>query len=199
MITALQPATLLLYLHPHVPHRHVCMQEVRSFSTPPMPHCSVVLCMAGSFPRGLSLMLRAMSAWIYDRDPFQPLRWTRDLQHFKARAGRMHGASIGISNESFAPRDLMNDFPATCLGARAADVPGAGCCRSGWRLGRTSSARSSATSCSTMGTGVKAAWDSGACMPALSGTPPLALLLPVSSSRGGWYSCYLLSLTVGWG
>ena len=27
----------------------------------------------GSFPRGLSLMLRSVGAWIYDRDPFQPL------------------------------------------------------------------------------------------------------------------------------
>ena len=27
----------------------------------------------GSFPRGLSLMLRSMNAWIYDRDPFQPM------------------------------------------------------------------------------------------------------------------------------
>ena len=37
----------------------------------------------GSFPRGLSLMLRAMSSWIYDKDPFQPLQWTKDLEHFK--------------------------------------------------------------------------------------------------------------------
>lgn len=37
----------------------------------------------GSFPRGLSLMLRAMASWIYDRDPLQPLHWTRDLAHFK--------------------------------------------------------------------------------------------------------------------
>jgi len=37
----------------------------------------------GSFPRGLSLMLRAMAPWIYDKDPFQPLRWTDDLAHFK--------------------------------------------------------------------------------------------------------------------
>ena len=28
----------------------------------------------GSFPRGLSLMLRAVNAWIYDRDPFQPIQ-----------------------------------------------------------------------------------------------------------------------------
>lgn len=37
----------------------------------------------GSFPRGLSLMLRAMASWIYDKDPFQPLQWTKDLEHFK--------------------------------------------------------------------------------------------------------------------
>ncbi|BDA40898.1 Presequence protease, mitochondrial [Coccomyxa sp. Obi] len=39
----------------------------------------------GSFPRGLSLMLRAMSSWIYDQDPFQPLQWTKELEHFKGR------------------------------------------------------------------------------------------------------------------
>lgn len=39
----------------------------------------------GRFPRGLSLMLRSMSAWIYDRDPFQPMKWTDDLEKFKAR------------------------------------------------------------------------------------------------------------------
>ena len=31
----------------------------------------------GSFPRGLSLMLRAVNAWIYDRDPFQPIQVRR--------------------------------------------------------------------------------------------------------------------------
>lgn len=39
----------------------------------------------GSFPRGLSLMLRAMGAWIYNRDPFQPIQWEEALSHFKAR------------------------------------------------------------------------------------------------------------------
>ena len=39
----------------------------------------------GRFPRGLSLMLRAMAAWIYDRDPFRPLKWEDDLESFKAR------------------------------------------------------------------------------------------------------------------
>lgn len=28
----------------------------------------------GSFPRGLSMMLRSVGAWIYDRDPFQPIQ-----------------------------------------------------------------------------------------------------------------------------
>ena len=31
----------------------------------------------GSFPRGLSLMLRAVGAWIYDQDPFQQLQVRR--------------------------------------------------------------------------------------------------------------------------
>ena len=40
----------------------------------------------GSFPRGLSLMLRASAAWIYNRDPFRPLQWTEDLERFKVRS-----------------------------------------------------------------------------------------------------------------
>ena len=39
----------------------------------------------GSFPRGLSLMLRSAAAWIYDKDPLEPLQWTDDLQRFKVR------------------------------------------------------------------------------------------------------------------
>ena len=34
--------------------------------------------------RSRRLMLRAMAPWIYDKDPFQPLQWTKDLEHFKA-------------------------------------------------------------------------------------------------------------------
>lgn len=37
----------------------------------------------GRFPRGLSLMLRAMGNWIYDKDPYEPLQWTAALDHFK--------------------------------------------------------------------------------------------------------------------
>lgn len=39
----------------------------------------------GSFPRGLSLMLRSMGKWIYDMDPFQPLRWEKPLMKLKER------------------------------------------------------------------------------------------------------------------
>lgn len=39
----------------------------------------------GSFPRGLSLMLRAAPAWLYGRDPLRPLKWSDDLEAFKAK------------------------------------------------------------------------------------------------------------------
>ena len=39
----------------------------------------------GRFPRGLSLMIRSLSSWIYDRDPFRPMKWKEDLERFKAR------------------------------------------------------------------------------------------------------------------
>ncbi|XP_057534490.1 presequence protease 1, chloroplastic/mitochondrial [Amaranthus tricolor] len=42
----------------------------------------------GSFPRGLSLMLRAMGKWIYDMDPFQPLRWEKPLMKLKERIAK---------------------------------------------------------------------------------------------------------------
>eukprot|EP00244_Chara_vulgaris_P009641 TRINITY_DN4184_c0_g2_i1.p1 TRINITY_DN4184_c0_g2~~TRINITY_DN4184_c0_g2_i1.p1 ORF type:complete len:1050 (+),score=217.40 TRINITY_DN4184_c0_g2_i1:309-3152(+) len=39
----------------------------------------------GSFPRGLSLMLRSMTKWLYGKDPFEPLRFEKPLESFKAR------------------------------------------------------------------------------------------------------------------
>ncbi|KDO42486.1 hypothetical protein CISIN_1g0037002mg, partial [Citrus sinensis] len=39
----------------------------------------------GSFPRGLSLMLRSMGKWIYDMNPFEPLKYEKPLMALKAR------------------------------------------------------------------------------------------------------------------
>lgn len=39
----------------------------------------------GRFPRGLSLMLRSMASWLYEKDPFEPLKWADSLDKFKAR------------------------------------------------------------------------------------------------------------------
>ncbi|KAK4563080.1 hypothetical protein RGQ29_005541 [Quercus rubra] len=39
----------------------------------------------GSFPRGLSLMLRSIGKWIYDMDPFEPLKYEKPLVALKAR------------------------------------------------------------------------------------------------------------------
>ncbi|KAL7118942.1 hypothetical protein ACP275_02G032500 [Erythranthe tilingii] len=39
----------------------------------------------GSFPRGLALMLRSMGKWIYDMDPFEPLKYQGPLKELKAR------------------------------------------------------------------------------------------------------------------
>jgi hypothetical protein len=39
----------------------------------------------GSFPRGLSLMLRSIGKWIYDMDPFDPLKYEKPLMDLKAR------------------------------------------------------------------------------------------------------------------
>ncbi|XP_050211088.1 presequence protease 1, chloroplastic/mitochondrial-like [Mercurialis annua] len=42
----------------------------------------------GSFPRGLSLMLRSMGKWIYDKDPFEPLKYEKPLMDLKARIAK---------------------------------------------------------------------------------------------------------------
>lgn len=39
----------------------------------------------GRFPRGLSLMLRSMSTWLYDADPFEPMKYADSLDAFKAK------------------------------------------------------------------------------------------------------------------
>jgi Zn-dependent M16 (insulinase) family peptidase len=39
----------------------------------------------GSFPRGISLMLRALSGWLYDRDPIAPLAFEAPLSAIKKK------------------------------------------------------------------------------------------------------------------
>mmetsp|Transcript_14152 Transcript_14152/g.34028 ORF Transcript_14152/g.34028 Transcript_14152/m.34028 type:complete len:1117 (-) Transcript_14152:229-3579(-) len=39
----------------------------------------------GRFPRGLSLMLRSLSTWLYEMDPIEPLRYEQPLAHLKQR------------------------------------------------------------------------------------------------------------------
>lgn len=39
----------------------------------------------GSFPRGLSIMLRAMQFWLYDKNPLAPLEFEKPLAEIKAR------------------------------------------------------------------------------------------------------------------
>lgn len=42
----------------------------------------------GSFPRGLSLMLRSIGKWIYDMNPFEPLKYEEPLMALKARIAK---------------------------------------------------------------------------------------------------------------
>ena len=39
----------------------------------------------GSFPRGLSLMLRSMTGWLYEKDPFDPLLFSEPMKALKAK------------------------------------------------------------------------------------------------------------------
>ena len=42
----------------------------------------------GSYPRGLLLMLRSLTSWLYDRDPLAPLRFAQPLERIGARADK---------------------------------------------------------------------------------------------------------------
>ncbi|XP_038707090.1 presequence protease 2, chloroplastic/mitochondrial-like [Tripterygium wilfordii] len=42
----------------------------------------------GSFPRGLSLMLRSVGKWIYDMNPFEPLKYEKPLMDLKDRIAK---------------------------------------------------------------------------------------------------------------
>lgn len=39
----------------------------------------------GSFPRGLSMMLRSMASWLYEREPFEGLKYKAPLEAMKAK------------------------------------------------------------------------------------------------------------------
>ena len=41
----------------------------------------------GSFPRGLNLMLRALTTWLYDSDPLSLLAFEAPLDRLKSRVG----------------------------------------------------------------------------------------------------------------
>lgn len=81
----------------------------------------------GRFPRGLSLMLRSMATWIYDRDPFQPLKWEDDLAKFKARiaeGGDVFGGAlvwvVGVGRGGWGGQE--------CIGWLADRGPSSSCC-----------------------------------------------------------------------
>lgn len=48
----------------------------------------------GSFPRGLSLMLRSVGKWLYGGDPFEPLRFAKPLEALKARIAKEGAKSV---------------------------------------------------------------------------------------------------------
>ncbi|XP_042494165.1 presequence protease 2, chloroplastic/mitochondrial-like [Macadamia integrifolia] len=48
----------------------------------------------GSFPRGLSLMLRSIGKWIYDMDPFEPLKYEKPLQSLKAKIAEVGSKAV---------------------------------------------------------------------------------------------------------
>ena len=77
----------------------------------------------GRFPRGLSLMLRAMGNWIYDKDPYEALQWTEPLNAFKVRHSLCHASLL---DECITDLQTFRDYQAELplLAARAANTAG---------------------------------------------------------------------------
>ena len=48
----------------------------------------------GNFPRGLSLMVRALTTWLYEGDPLDPIRFEKPLAEIKTRAGARYFESL---------------------------------------------------------------------------------------------------------
>lgn len=53
----------------------------------------------GSFPRGLSLMLRSLGSWLYERDPLEPLRYEAPLAAVKEAAAQGERIFEGLIRE----------------------------------------------------------------------------------------------------
>jgi Zn-dependent M16 (insulinase) family peptidase len=74
----------------------------------------------GSYPRGLILMLRSLTAWTYGRDPLAPLAFAGPLEAVKARAADQ-GYFGGLIREHLLDnphRTTVVLWPDTGLGAR---------------------------------------------------------------------------------
>ena len=54
----------------------------------------------GSFPRGLSLMLRSLNSWLYDGDPLAPLRYEAPLGEIQAALARGERLFEGLIRET---------------------------------------------------------------------------------------------------
>lgn len=89
----------------------------------------------GSYPRGLSLMMRALSTWLYDRDPLMTLRYADTLTTLKARLASDEGYFESLirqylldnshrSTTVLRPNLTVNEERAAAERARLAQVRG---------------------------------------------------------------------------
>jgi Zn-dependent M16 (insulinase) family peptidase len=72
----------------------------------------------GSFPRGLSLMLRALTTWLYDGDPLAPLTFEAPLEAIKARVAAQERFFEGMIRQHL----LQNRHRATVILAPDAET-----------------------------------------------------------------------------
>ncbi len=72
----------------------------------------------GSFPRGLSLMLRALTTWLYDGDPLTPLTFEAPLEAIKARVAAKERFFEKMIHQNF----LQNPHRATVMLAPDAEA-----------------------------------------------------------------------------
>ena len=68
----------------------------------------------GSYPRGLVLMLRSLSSWLYDRDPFAPLAYAQPLAAVKEKVAEKREAQTGYF-EGLIQQHLLDNRHRTTL------------------------------------------------------------------------------------